>query len=150
MSSCSSRSYSSALYSEDVPSDLHSTKHQPEPVFTAEERTAAAKDKLAHLLQAQQWSLTPDGKGIEKEFKFKGFKKGAWRFMTEVTEAINAANHHPTWTNTFNRVHVVWTTHRPAGLSWRDIKLAEQCEEVYERIQAEEQAGAAKKTGSGT
>jgi len=142
MSSSPSRPYTSALYPEDPPSNLHPAQHLPEPLFTAEERTSAAQPQLAHLLTTQHWSLTPDGKGLEKEFRFKGFRRGAWRFMAEVAEAINAANHHPTWTNTFNRVRVVWTTHRPEGLSWRDIRLAERCEEVYERVRREEEEAA--------
>ena len=61
--------------------------------------------------------------GIERRFEFKDFSQ-AWGFMSRVALAAEAANHHPEWSNTYNRVDIRLTTHDAGGLTDKDIALA--------------------------
>ena len=73
------------------------------------------------------WSLSADGIALEKTFTFKGFN-AAFGFMTRVAMAAERANHHPEWSNVYNRVVVRWTTHSLGGVSDLDVKLARSCD----------------------
>jgi 4a-hydroxytetrahydrobiopterin dehydratase len=62
---------------------------------------------------------------LTKDFKFKTFRQ-AWGWMTEMALLAEKLDHHPEWSNTYNRVQVVLTTHDCDGLSDLDVKLAER------------------------
>ena len=63
------------------------------------------------------------GDAIEKTYEFADFD-AAIRFMTDAVAPINEMNHHPTWTNTYNTVHVELSSHDAGGVTDRDMKLA--------------------------
>ncbi len=69
------------------------------------------------------WSLVEGRDAIEKSFKFKTFKQ-AWGFMSQVALAAEQMNHHPEWSNVYNRVEILLTTHSCNGLSALDVTLA--------------------------
>ena len=69
------------------------------------------------------WSVTNDGKGIQKNFSFKDFN-AAFGFMTRVALQAEKMNHHPEWKNVYNKVEVLLSTHDAGGLTEKDIKLA--------------------------
>jgi 4a-hydroxytetrahydrobiopterin dehydratase len=73
------------------------------------------------------WLLSEDGIALEKTFSFKGFNS-AFGFMTRVAMAAERANHHPEWSNVYNRVTIRWTTHSLGGVSDLDLKLAGACD----------------------
>ena len=50
--------------------------------------------------------------------------------METVAAECKKRKHHPEWTNIYNRTHVRWTTHRPEGLSGRDVEMAGFCDGV--------------------
>ena len=75
------------------------------------------------------WSLIENRDAISKEFKFKSFQQ-AWGWMTEIALCAEKLDHHPEWSNTYNRVQVVLTTHSCDGLSDLDIKLAKLMDEA--------------------
>jgi len=52
--------------------------------------------------------------------------------MSRVAPAAEAMNHHPEWSNVYNRVDIVLTTHDCGGLSERDIELARKIEDLVE------------------
>ena len=84
-------------------------------------------DALAEVLaDLDGWSLVEDGTAIEAEFSFKGFN-AAFGFMTRVALAAERQNHHPQWSNVYNRVTVRWTTHSKGGVTELDLKLARVC-----------------------
>lgn len=70
-----------------------------------------------------EWILRADGKAIEREFRFKNFSQ-AWAFMSRVALLAEKHDHHPEWSNVYNRVAITLTTHDAGGLSERDAKLA--------------------------
>lgn len=78
-----------------------------------------------------------DGKttlnGIRKVYKFKDFKQ-AWTFMTKVAALADAADHHPEWSNAYNRVEIMLTTHSAGGVTEKDTALAASIEEAYQSL----------------
>ena len=85
--------------------------------LTPAERDAALAD-LPH------WTLRADGLAITREFKFKTFSE-AWGFMARVALLAEQQDHHPEWSNVYNRVSITLTTHDAGGLSVRDAAMAE-------------------------
>ena len=84
-------------------------------------------DALAEVLaDLDGWSLVEDGTAIEAEFSFGGFN-AAFGFMTRVALAAERQNHHPEWSNVYNRVTIRWTTHSEGGVTELDVKLARAC-----------------------
>ncbi|MDE2405029.1 MAG: 4a-hydroxytetrahydrobiopterin dehydratase [Sphingomonadales bacterium] len=69
------------------------------------------------------WSLRADGLAIVRTFRFADFGE-AFGFMTRVALAAEKADHHPEWSNVWNRVEITLTTHDCGGLSARDVALA--------------------------
>ena len=60
---------------------------------------------------------------IQRRFRFRDFSE-AWGFMARAALLAEKADHHPEWSNVYNRVDVVLTTHDAGGLSARDVALA--------------------------
>lgn len=86
-----------------------------------------AQDELESRVAALDgWVLSQDGTALEKTYSFKGFN-GAFGFMTRVAMAAERANHHPEWSNVYNRVTIRWTTHSEGGVTELDVKLARAC-----------------------
>jgi len=83
----------------------------------------------AGLAELEGWRLADDGKAIERSFEFKGFN-AAFGFMSRVALAAERANHHPEWSNVYNRVEIRWTTHSAGGLTDLDFKLAKMCQRM--------------------
>lgn len=69
------------------------------------------------------WQLRGDRLAILREFTFRDFSE-AWGFMSRVALLAEAQDHHPEWSNVYNKVAIVLTTHDAGGLSARDIKMA--------------------------
>lgn len=63
------------------------------------------------------------GNTIRRELKFKDFV-AAFRFMTKVAVLAQEMNHHPDWSNVYNKVTINLTTHDIGGISDLDIELA--------------------------
>jgi 4a-hydroxytetrahydrobiopterin dehydratase len=72
-----------------------------------------------------EWTWDGDAKAIRRSFRFRDFSE-AFGFMTRVALAAEKADHHPDWSNSWNRVDVALTTHSEGGLSRRDVALARE------------------------
>jgi len=70
------------------------------------------------------WSKSDDGKALERSFKFKDFSE-AFAFLTRVAMHAEKIDHHPEFTNVWNRVDFRLTTHDTGGVTERDRQLAE-------------------------
>jgi len=77
---------------------------------------------LSHILPG--WHLADGKDALVRSFKFKDFVE-AFGFMTRVALLAEKADHHPEWSNVYNRVEILLTTHDCDGLSQRDIDLAQ-------------------------
>ncbi len=70
------------------------------------------------------WTLDEDRKALLRTFKFKDFSE-AFGFLTRVAMHAEKVDHHPEFTNVWNRVDFRLTTHDTGGVTDRDLKLAE-------------------------
>ncbi|HEX4172015.1 MAG TPA: 4a-hydroxytetrahydrobiopterin dehydratase [Acetobacteraceae bacterium] len=69
------------------------------------------------------WSTVAGRDAIERSFQFRDFNE-AWGFMSRVALLAESQNHHPEWSNVWNRVRIELSTHDAGGLTGNDIKLA--------------------------
>lgn len=67
------------------------------------------------------WKLNDDS--IEKKLKFKDFPSTI-AFMVKVAFEAEKLNHHPEWSNNYNKLHIKLTTHDKGGLTKLDFALA--------------------------
>jgi 4a-hydroxytetrahydrobiopterin dehydratase len=70
------------------------------------------------------WGEEEGGKALVRSFKFKDFSE-AFAFLTQVAMHAEKVDHHPEFTNCWNRVDFRLTTHDAGGVTDRDRKLAE-------------------------
>lgn len=83
-----------------------------------------ASELAQHLAQVPLWRYdAARGGTITRDFTFADFVQ-AFGFMSRVALAAERADHHPEWSNVYNKVTIVLTTHDAQGLSPRDIELA--------------------------
>lgn len=68
------------------------------------------------------WNVQ-DG-ALVREFRFRDFVE-AFAFMTKVALLAESRNHHPEWSNVYNRVTVGLSTHDAGGITELDFELAE-------------------------
>ncbi|KAM3506934.1 hypothetical protein MY10362_002054 [Beauveria mimosiformis] len=100
------------------------------PSFSAGTDKNAATEALRPLITPNvggRWTLTADGYGIERRFKFPTFNK-TWEFMNAVAAEAKKNKHHPEWSNVYNTTFIRWTTHNPKGLSIKDLDMAITCD----------------------
>jgi 4a-hydroxytetrahydrobiopterin dehydratase len=89
----------------------------------------AARAGLAAALPG--WSPAGGGRdAIRREFRFRDFSE-AWGFMARVALLAEAQDHHPEWSNVYNRVEILLTTHDAGGLSERDLRLARAIDALH-------------------
>jgi len=81
-----------------------------------------ADDAMAHALRGlPHWSLV-HGK-LHRELRFQDFSE-AFGFMARVALVAERMDHHPEWSNVWNRVVVDLTTHDAGGVTELDLALA--------------------------
>ena len=81
---------------------------------------AERADLLADL---PAWKSAENRDAITRSFRFKDFSE-AFGFMSRVALLAEKADHHPEWSNVWNSVDILLTTHDAGGLSMRDIEMA--------------------------
>jgi 4a-hydroxytetrahydrobiopterin dehydratase len=70
------------------------------------------------------WTLENGGKALVRSFKFKDFSE-AFALLTRVALHAEKVDHHPEFTNVWNRVDFRLTSHDAGGVTDRDVQLAE-------------------------
>ncbi len=75
------------------------------------------------MAQRPAWELQADGKSICRSLQFQDFNT-AFGFMTRVALVAEKHDHHPEWSNVYNRVDIRLSTHDADGLTARDFLLA--------------------------
>ena len=83
----------------------------------------AAKVTAADLAGLPNWTVDTAGKSIHRELRFKDFNE-AWGFMNRVALLAESQNHHPDWSNVWNKVSITLSTHDAGGLTDKDVTLA--------------------------
>jgi 4a-hydroxytetrahydrobiopterin dehydratase len=87
----------------------------------------------AALARLEGWQACAGRDAITKRFRFAGFGE-AFAFMTRCALAAEALDHHPEWTNVYDRVEVTLTTHDAGGVTELDVKLAAIMDEAAARL----------------
>ncbi len=91
--------------------------------------TALTVDEIHSALGTLKgWSQ--QGDVLAKTFQFGSFRE-AFSFMTRVALEAEVLNHHPDWTNVYNRVSVRLATHDAGGkITARDVELARKIQDI--------------------
>ena len=84
-----------------------------------------ASEREAALSGLPGWSWDGERDAISRSFRFADFS-AAFAFMTRVALAAEQADHHPEWSNVWNKVDVLLTTHDAGGLTAKDVALAKR------------------------
>jgi 4a-hydroxytetrahydrobiopterin dehydratase len=85
----------------------------------------AAVEKLAG------WTVKDEK--LHREYKFTDFAH-AFGFMAMAAVAIEKMNHHPEWSNVYNKISVDLTTHDSGGITENDVKLAGLLEGIAQKL----------------
>jgi 4a-hydroxytetrahydrobiopterin dehydratase len=82
----------------------------------------------AELRELAGWSVVNGN--LHRVFEFKDFST-AFGFMTRVAIAAEKMDHHPDWSNAWNKVTVDLSTHSAGGLTKNDFELAGKMQQIY-------------------
>lgn len=86
---------------------------------------AAARTQA--LKELPTWQDAKGRDAITRKFEFKDFNQ-AFAFMTRVGLLAEKMDHHPEWTNVYNKVEVTLATHDAGGVTENDVKMAKAME----------------------
>ena len=89
--------------------------------------TLSDDERAAALAALPGWSYDEEAGAIWRDFAFADFGE-AFAFMTRSALAAEKADHHPDWSNSWNRVKVALSTHSAGGVTGKDIALARAME----------------------
>ena len=93
----------------------------------ADRQKLAEAEVRVRLSELPGWELAEGA--LHKTFRFASFVQ-AFGFMASVALVAEAMNHHPDWTNVYNRVTIALHTHDVGGISALDFTLAKRIEEL--------------------
>ena len=79
--------------------------------------------RASALKELSQWHDVPGRDAIQRRFAFADFNE-AFAFMTRVALLAEKMDHHPEWSNVYNKVEIVLSTHDAGGFSEKDVALA--------------------------
>jgi len=85
--------------------------------------------QLSDLLLSKNLEWKIIGNTIQREFVFKNFID-AFGFMTQVAILAEKQNHHPEWSNVYNKVMITLTTHDAGGVTEKDLNLASKIKKL--------------------
>jgi 4a-hydroxytetrahydrobiopterin dehydratase len=88
-----------------------------------------AENRETALGRLNGWIYDPGADAITHDFKFKDFSE-AFGFMTRVALLAQSADHHPEWSNVYNKVTITLSTHDAGGLTEKDVALAEKIDQL--------------------
>ena len=83
----------------------------------------------AALAQLPGWRAAEGRDAIVRSFRFADFN-AAFGFMTRVALLAETLDHHPEWSNVYNRVEVLLATHDADGVTGLDLKMARFMDEA--------------------
>ncbi len=76
------------------------------------------------------WRAAEGRDAIVRTFQFKDFN-AAFGFMSRVALLADKLDHHPEWSNVYNRVEVLLATHDADGVTELDVKMARFMDEIF-------------------
>lgn len=91
------------------------------------------EERAAALKALPEWRYDEGERAIRRDFRFADFG-AAFAFMTRTAIAAEKADHHPDWSNSWNKVAVALSTHSDGGVTGKDIDLARAMEGFAARL----------------
>jgi len=71
---------------------------------------------------------------LQRSFEFKDFVE-AFTFMTQVAFAAEKMNHHPNWSNVYNKVEIKLFTHDAKNtITEKDVKLSKEIDRIFDNL----------------
>jgi 4a-hydroxytetrahydrobiopterin dehydratase len=95
--------------------------------------TLSDEGRAAALEALPNWRYDPAAKAIGRSYRFADFGE-AFAFMTRAAIAAEKADHHPDWSNSWNKVEVALSTHSAGGVTEKDVALAKAMDGFAERL----------------
>ncbi len=92
-----------------------------------ERLSEAQRTALVELVP--EWRAAEGRDAIVRSFRFPDFN-AAWGFLSRVALLAEKADHHPEWSNAYNKVEILLTTHDAGGVSRRDVALAQAIDAI--------------------
>jgi 4a-hydroxytetrahydrobiopterin dehydratase len=86
------------------------------------------------LAKVPEWREVSGRDAITRKLQFKDFN-AAFGFMTRAALVAEKLDHHPEWSNVYNKVEVTLSTHDAGGLTERDIALAQAMDAIAAGLQ---------------
>jgi 4a-hydroxytetrahydrobiopterin dehydratase len=95
------------------------------------DRRPLTPDEITDLVAALDgWEL--DGVSLRRQFVFANFVE-AFGFMARVALVAEKLDHHPNWSNVYNRVDIAVTTHDAGGLTALDAEFVRRVDALFPR-----------------
>jgi len=91
-------------------------------VLTNQEVSSYLKQHLKYWILAET--------SINRDFTFKNFVE-SFSFMTAVALEAEKMDHHPEWSNVYNKVSIRLSTHKPKGITRQDLDLAAKIDSIF-------------------
>jgi len=91
---------------------------------------ALSEQEVVSFLDKNLKDWTLEEKTITRDFKFKTFVE-AFSFMTAVALEAEKLDHHPDWSNSYNKVSISLTNHEAKGITQLDFDLANKIDRIF-------------------
>jgi len=91
------------------------------------------KSNIVQLVKEKLPSWQVKNNSLYKEFTFKNFVE-AFSFMTAVALEAEKMDHHPGWSNGYNKVTISLSTHSAGGITDNDFNLAGKIEKIFSKF----------------
>lgn len=75
------------------------------------------------LKEMSGWKEAPGRDAITRQFEFNDFNQ-AFAFMMRVALLAEKMDHHPEWSNVYNKIEVTLSTHDAGGVTENDLRMA--------------------------
>jgi len=95
---------------------------------------ALSNDEVAGYLALDLENWTLKGNTISRNFKFKTFVE-AFSFMTAIALEVEKMDHHPDWSNSYNKVEIALSTHSAKGITHKDFDLAHKIDDAFKKYE---------------
>jgi 4a-hydroxytetrahydrobiopterin dehydratase len=83
----------------------------------------SSSERAAALKKLRKWKPVAGRDAITRKFEFGNFNE-AFGFMTRVALLADKMDHHPEWSNVYNKVEVTLSTHDAGGVTQNDVDMA--------------------------
>lgn len=93
---------------------------------------AFSEQEVVRFLNENIKEWTFEKNTITRDFKFKTFVE-AFSFMTAVALEAEKLDHHPDWSNSYNKVSIALTNHEAKGVTQVDFNLAGKIDRIFSR-----------------